>query len=406
MERFSKAALLLMVALLSHVSLGGYLSLQECKTKAAEGDAEATFQLAVRYENGDGVRKDKMKALANYRKAASKNHCRACTTLAEMYEQGRLVEKDPVQAAKYRAKATGMNESVAKAVAKETSERAQIDEIEVALDYILGRNGKTKDPKAGIRILYNQAKDNPVAQRVFVQRWLKGDLGDGLSQLSDEELMLVLPWFKNAYDSGDRRCGLVLGISAHCNEEYNLAEAYWRDAGKAGMAKAWYHLARLYDPSVKLDNGGGPSCMHSQRKALDAYEACYRADKTFEDAWFQAGSLYLFGEKGVYNSRCALNVFSYFIKKDVEDKWILYCYGLAGWFCEEDEFERCYPKRVQEEIRLGAGARRGGHDVRYLRMVRAHDDMVRRQEKYVECIRRASRKGLDLATKFLENLNE
>ena len=62
------------------------MSLSECKERAAKGDAEAMWQLGQRYENGDGIRKDNLKALSQYRKAAEKGHAEACGRLAELYE--------------------------------------------------------------------------------------------------------------------------------------------------------------------------------------------------------------------------------------------------------------------------------------------------------------------------------
>lgn len=157
------------------VLLAAEYGLDECRAKAAAGDAEAQWQLGLRYEKGDGVRKDGMRALAQYRKAADQKHRKACAKLSDLYERGRLVKRDPVLAAKYKAWAEGGNGELAAAQVKELAKEKD-DEIETALDYILGRNGKPKDPKAGVRLLYQQAKDNPTAQRVFVDRWSQGDL--------------------------------------------------------------------------------------------------------------------------------------------------------------------------------------------------------------------------------------
>lgn len=68
-------------------------SLEECQTKAADGHAEAQWQLGQRYENGDGVKKNNMKALAQYKKAAEQRHRMACAKLADYYENGKFVKK-------------------------------------------------------------------------------------------------------------------------------------------------------------------------------------------------------------------------------------------------------------------------------------------------------------------------
>ena len=51
------------------------MTLEECKERAAAGDAEALWQLGQRYENGEGARKDGLKAISQYRKAADKSFC-------------------------------------------------------------------------------------------------------------------------------------------------------------------------------------------------------------------------------------------------------------------------------------------------------------------------------------------
>ena len=189
MDMFNKAvhAVCLVMAMSVASAMGEKLELDECKDRASAGDADAAWQLGQRYESGDGVRKDNLRAVAQYRKAAAKNHAKACARLAELYETGKIVGKDAVLAAKYKALANGESAELATALAKTSNERARVDDIEVALDYIIGRNGKQRDAKAGVRLLYQTAKDKPVAQRVFVERWEQGDLDDGLSTLDNSE---------------------------------------------------------------------------------------------------------------------------------------------------------------------------------------------------------------------------
>ncbi len=83
------------------------MPLDECRRMAAEGDAEAQWQLGQRYEKGEGVKQDSMRAIAQYKKAADQGHKAACAKLASCYETGKLVGKNPAQAAKYREMAEG-----------------------------------------------------------------------------------------------------------------------------------------------------------------------------------------------------------------------------------------------------------------------------------------------------------
>ena len=77
MDMFNKAvhAVCLVMAMSVASAMGEKLELDECKDRASAGDADAAWQLGQRYESGDGVRKDNLRAVAQYRKAAAKNGC-------------------------------------------------------------------------------------------------------------------------------------------------------------------------------------------------------------------------------------------------------------------------------------------------------------------------------------------
>lgn len=294
MEGFNKHFAAWAVAMVTLFSSSGDMSLSECRDKAAGGDAEAMWQLGQRYEIGDGVRKDGLKALSQYRNVAEKNHPKACERLAELYETGRIVGKDPVKAAKYRALASGENAEHAAERARTELKKNQVDEIETSLDYILGRNGKSKDPKVGIRILYAQAKDKPAAQRVFVNRWAKGDLDNALDVISDEEWGLLIPWFKDAWDRGNTATGLILGNEAYRCKRYRDAVSYWE---KSGLAKAWYFVGRFYANWSKEGEGGGPKHMKDETLSRKAYERCLKIDNSWDKARFELGLIYAFATK-------------------------------------------------------------------------------------------------------------
>ena len=293
-----------MLMAMAVVRAAGY-DLYECQSKAAEGNAEAQWQLGQRYENGDGVKKNAVRALVQYKKAAEQRHHQACKRLAELYEKGALVKRDLALAAKYKAWAEGGDGEQAEAEARASSEKANVDEIDTALDYILGRNGRPKDPKTGIRILYQSAKDKPVAQRVFVARWCKGDLDGSLDMLSAEEWDKIIPWFKNAWDSGIKDAGQILGLDAYSAKDYSKALHYWQESNKA---KCWLFVGRFYDTLSEEGKGGGPSSMRDETKARKAYERCLRLERDYDEAKFNLGLIYLFSKKPVpFYDRLALS---------------------------------------------------------------------------------------------------
>ena len=414
MEEFNKirAALMAVIILTSPLLTAANYSLEECQQKASEGSAEAQWQLGQRYELGDGVKKNNMRALAQYKKAAEQKHKKACAKLADLYESGKFVKKDPVLAAKYKAWADGDNGELAAAQVRNTVEKNKEDEIETALDYILGRNGKPKDPKTGIRILYQSAKDKPIAQRVFVDRWSKGDLDGALEVLSDEEWEKILPWYKNAWEGGNKRTGLVLGNDAYARRQYSSALAYWQGSG---LAKCWYLVGRFYATWSEEGKGGGPSNMRDETKARKAYERCLRIDKTWDDAKFDLGCLYLFAKNSENENLLeAKKIFSYFLKKDSNNQWYNYDYGLSGYWHQRSKFNKKWPKgRI--DFLLSWGKRYENASIpeyerrtlqEYNRMIDDWKSMTRAQEEFVPYIRKAANMGCKPAIKFMDDYNK
>lgn len=68
---------------------------------AKAGNAEAQFNLATRYEDGDGVEPDPAKAVEYYLKAARQGHRDAQFSLAHMYYNAEMVTQDFVRALKW-----------------------------------------------------------------------------------------------------------------------------------------------------------------------------------------------------------------------------------------------------------------------------------------------------------------
>ncbi len=75
------------------------------------GDAESCSELAMMYEDGDGVEEDFSKAIAYYDKACNARDAEICMDLADMYEYGDDVEKDISKAIAYYDKACNAGDS-------------------------------------------------------------------------------------------------------------------------------------------------------------------------------------------------------------------------------------------------------------------------------------------------------
>jgi uncharacterized protein len=81
-------------------------ALRVLRPLAAQGDANAQFNLAVMYGKGDGVNQDTAEAATWYEKAAEQGYAPAQYNLALLYEKGLGVAPDLLKAARlYRAAA-------------------------------------------------------------------------------------------------------------------------------------------------------------------------------------------------------------------------------------------------------------------------------------------------------------
>lgn len=70
------------------------LSFAELRSLAEQGDAIAQNKLAIRYKNGNGVRKSMKQTIAWFLKAAEQGNLSAQFNIAACYYMGRGVKKD------------------------------------------------------------------------------------------------------------------------------------------------------------------------------------------------------------------------------------------------------------------------------------------------------------------------
>lgn len=78
---------------------------QQEKKEAETGDPTALIQLAMRYEQGQGVAKNCTEALRLYRKAADQGDLRAQFHLGRLYQEGKCVNQNYAEASKWLKRA-------------------------------------------------------------------------------------------------------------------------------------------------------------------------------------------------------------------------------------------------------------------------------------------------------------
>src|SRR3989338_4350285 len=79
--------------------------LKALEARAAKGDVEAQFELALAYDACDGVALDDQKPLAWYTRAARQGHLAATFNRAWMYDEGEGTKEDNLAAIKWYRKA-------------------------------------------------------------------------------------------------------------------------------------------------------------------------------------------------------------------------------------------------------------------------------------------------------------
>lgn len=393
------------------------MPLEECREKAAAGDAEAQYQLGQRYEEGRGLSRNGIRAVIQYKKAAEQKHRKACKRLSELHSRGEFVKKDSAIAAKYRALASGDNAeiAIAKASEEESKSTDTVDDIEVALDWILGRNGKRKDPKIGIRMLCDAAKDRPIAKGVFIKRWMKGDLDDALEVLTDEEWTLIESWFEEAFRLGGswKKCGLILGNKAFRNKHYTAAISFYQAAGRVGVPKAWYFLGCLYWTGSNKEKWGTPDHVKSDRNAMDAFIQTLKINPRHVDAKWNLGLIYLFSDdKQCRNYKKAHDIFSELYRNGgANNKWILYDYGLSGLLITEEMISNVLKEygRIKDPHYYARG--RIDYDVVVRRTQRTkseleakHKSLLKEEKRYLQYIKQAADMGCEPAQKLVEKI--
>lgn len=378
------------------------LSFEKCQQLARTGDVEAVWQLGCRYENGDGVRKNTVKALTYYKRAAEKKHKKACAKMAAFYEKGLYVNKDIALAAKYRAWAQGDDGLVEIAKAETEIELNQIDKIELALNYILGCNGAEMNVSKGIRILYEAGKSDPAARKVFVKRWENGDLDGALMELSDEEWDLLIPWFREAYDSGHKYVGQILGYEAYSKCRYREAARYWKAAGNVGSVKSLVWLAKLYQEGRSLQDGGGLKSMQSDKMAKEALEKAVEINPNHEEAAFLLAYICMYSK----NDKCidygrARDIFKVFYENNPNDKWNCWNYGYAGLMkvCSVSIENMRQAKRDLDYHSYAPSVR----EQKYRRYVEQREKCINAAATWIPVIRRAAELDCEPAILFLQD---
>lgn len=372
-----KSILLFVVFFIFQFGLTQTLSLQECEELSKKGVSEAQWQLGRRYELGNGITPDVFKAIALYKKAANQNHPKACERLAQFYESGTYVKKDLVLAAKYFAIAKNLdvNEEILKA--QKLTQKNE-DQIEKSLDYIIGRNGKTKDIKTGIRMLFFSAKENITARELLVKYCCKNENFDTVFEYFDEtEREILIIYLYESWEKGYKNSGIILGINEYNKKDYQRAIYFWENSN---TPEGWYLIGSFYNPQI--ESNYTEKKYKNENLAIKAYKKSLALNRNYEKAQLALGFLYLLADNSKnIDYENALDIFKFLSNKYPENNELMFLYGYTGYFLIE---ERISKSNYSYQLEL--------------------EQLLITQKRYVNIIKKAAQNGEKAAIEFLKCL--
>ena len=176
----------LLLGLLSYLSWGETVDptpkfSQELQEKAADGDADAQYQLGDCYFFGLGVKRDMVEGVSWYRKAAEAGQMKAQFNLGGCFHEGRGIEPDLRAAIRWWRKSAGQDYAPA--------------QISIGDCYIFGK-GLSQDEQEGVRWFRKAAAQNyPAAQHRLGNCYYHG-------QGVRKDLAQAIQWYRKAAAQG------------------------------------------------------------------------------------------------------------------------------------------------------------------------------------------------------------
>ena len=233
--------------------LGLVSELSELIEGAEQGDAEAQFNLGIRYDYGRGVEQDHAQAAQWYAKAAEQGHVKAQYNLGVRYANGEGVEQDHAQAAQWFAKAAEQGHADAQynlGVCYANGWGVEQDHAQAAKWYAKAAEQGDADAQFNLGICYANGEG---VERDYVQavKWFAkaAEQGQTEAQTAIKKMCEDGDLWKHvekAADAGSAMAQMYLGVSYFFGKgpahDCAKAAALWRKAAEAGKAAAQFFL--------------------------------------------------------------------------------------------------------------------------------------------------------------------
>ena len=203
-------------------------------TSAKEGDAEAQFQLAMRFYEGVDVEQDGYQALFLLRKSAAGGFVAANYSIGFLYEFGEGIEQDLERAIRWYRIAADMGFGPAQSRLGDFyffGESGQIERNFEKAFYWYTLGAKQNDPEAllGLGLMHSEGH--------FVE----------------QDADVATSYFEKAAEVGSLDAQTILGNQYYDEEKFHLAAKYLELASAQGDPYAQYNLANLYEVGAGVD---------------------------------------------------------------------------------------------------------------------------------------------------------
>ncbi len=264
--------------------------IEEVRTKAEQGDAQAQVGLGAAYAFGLGVAKDQREAVRWYRKAAEQGNVRAQNELGIAYNKGKGIAKDQREAVRWYRKA---------------AEQGLADaQLNLGHSYLLGEGVTTDKRKAAFWYRKAAEQGNTDAQSL-----LGGAYYEGRGVVQDKRE--AVRWWHKAAEQGDAIAQALLGRSyllgegvieddreayiwlsiakANGSEEAGaiLSDPFWRKTlSKSEIRSAQKEAAqRLETIENRQENSADTPAIGTNTTITATPKQANIAEKVFENAW-------------------------------------------------------------------------------------------------------------------------
>jgi len=231
---------------------------------AERGDADAQFELGLRYLTGEGMKKDEKIGLQWMEKAANQKHLRAQFVMGSLHEDGLGVKKDDTKAVEWYRKAAENGFAPA--------------QFAVAMAYDLGRGIKQDAVQAGEWLAKAAEQNHPQAQTALAAKY---ERGVGVDKNASKAALLYLRAAQQDFVQAMSRLANLYYTGNGVPLDYRRAGAWYQRAAKsedpwAANNLAWF-LATC--PDEALQNG--------EQAVLHASRALRMMDESGEDQRYE-----------------------------------------------------------------------------------------------------------------------